>query len=180
MERLHEETRKCMKCGLCKDRIKAVPGEGPSNAELMFVGEAPGRMEAEKGRPFIGRAGKLLTDLIQSIGLDRKEVFITSVVKCRPPKNRKPTKEEVEACMPYLKKQMEVIKPKVVVLLGNTAIQSVLGGKTGVTKVHGKTVARDGRLYFLTFHPAAGIRGTRIKQKLFEDFKELKKIIGKR
>ncbi len=177
LNQLHRKTRVCKKCGLYKTRTHAVPGEGLSRAKIMFIGEAPGRTEDETGRPFIGRCGKLLTELIESMGLKRKSTFITSPVKCRPPKNRKPKQKEIDTCMPYLEKQIKIIKPKVIVLLGNTAIKTILGKMDGINKIHGKTVRRDGSLYFLTFHPAAGIRATRNKVKLQQDFKKLKNLL---
>lgn len=177
LEKLHAKIRVCRKCDLWRSRTKAVPGEGSSRAKIMFIGEAPGRVEDYTGRPFVGRAGKLLTELIGSIGLKRKDVFITSPIKCRPPKNRKPKQKEIDTCMPYLKKQIEIINPRAIVLLGNTAIKTILDKMEGINKIHGESMRKDGRLYFLTFHPAAGIRATRNKLKLQEDFSRLKKLI---
>lgn len=178
LKRLHDEVEACRKCELCKGRIKAVPGEGSGSSGIMFIGEAPGRMESETGRPFIGRAGKLLTLLIESIGLKRSDVFISSVVKCRPPHNRKPTQKEIDACMPCLEKQIEIIKPKVIVLLGSTAMYALLGKKIGkITEIHGRTVKHGGITYFPTFHPAAGLRSAKIKRRQLEqDFKKLKRL----
>lgn len=177
LEKLHAKIRQCEKCRLYKTRKNAVPGEGPENAEIMFLGEAPGRVEDETGRPFVGRCGQLLTELIESIGLERKGVFITSPVKCRPPNNRRPKRDEIETCMPYLERQIEIIDPKIIVLLGNTAISTILGKMDGINKIHGNVVHRDGKIYFLTFHPAAGIRATRNKVKLHQDFKRLKNLL---
>lgn len=182
LERLNRIIRRCEKCELWKTRTKAVPGEGPANAKIMFIGEAPGRIEDEIGRPFVGRAGELLNELIEFAGLKRENVFITSPIKCRPPKNRKPKASEIEACLPYLQKQIGIVNPKIIVLLGNTAIKTILskldcGRIDGINKIHGKTVCRDGKIYFLTFHPAAGIRAKRTKRKLLRDFKILKNLL---
>lgn len=174
---LHKKIRICKKCELWKTRTNAVPGEGSSNAKVMFIGEAPGRVEDKTGRPFVGRAGKLLTELIESTTLKRKDVFITSPIKCRPPRNRKPKQKEIDACMPYLQKQIEIINPKIIILLGNTAIKTILGKMDGINKIHGKAINRRGRIYFLTFHPAAGVRSTTKKEQLKKDFKKVKEII---
>lgn len=174
---LHEKIRICKKCDLWKTRTKAVPGEGPADAKIMFIGLCPGATEDRIGRPFVGRAGKLLDELLQSINLERSKAFITSVLKSRTPNNRQPKSDEIEACLPYLKKQIELINPKIIVLLGNTAIKTVLSkmdNVNGINKIHGKTFRRGDKIYFTTFHPAAGIRGTGTKLKLFEDFKKLK------
>lgn len=177
LEQLHNRVKECKKCELSETRKNAAPGEGSENSKIMFLGEAPGRVEDETGRPFVGRCGQLLTKLIESIGLERENVFITSPVKCRPPNNRRPKKSEICSCITYLDRQIEIIKPEIIVLLGNTAIETMLGKMDGINKLHGKTINRDGRIYFLTFHPAAGIRATGNKIKLEEDFKKLQKII---
>lgn len=177
LSELHEEIRRCKKCRLYRTRANVVPGEGPENAKIMFIGLCPGATEDRIGRPFVGRAGKLLDELLQSIELKRNEVFITSVLKCRTPENRLPKSNEVKACDPYLQKQIEILSPRIIVLLGNTAVKTILNKKIGVNKIHGKVVRRDSVIYFPTFHPAAGIRSTRNNQKLFKDFKKLKKLI---
>ncbi len=180
MEHLNTQIRACEKCDLCENGL-AVPGEGSVDAEVMFIGEAPGRVESETGRPFVGPAGHFLTELIESIGRRREDVFITSVVKHRPPMNRKPTQKEINACLPYLKEQIEIIKPKVIVLLGSTALNAVLGKEVGkITALHGRTVERGGIIYFITFHPAAGLRSVDVVRKqLKEDFKKLGSLLGK-
>jgi len=141
---LHEKIRHCQLCILSSNRIKAVPGEGPCPAEIMLVGEAPGREEDLEGRPFVGRAGRLLDKALEEAGLQRSEVFITSVIKCRPPDNRRPKSHEIESCRPYLEAQMMMLNPRIVCLMGNVAIQAVLG-KQGVTSLR----ARSGRIAFL-------------------------------
>lgn len=178
LERLHEKIRVCRKCELWKTRIKVVPGEGSDKAEIMFVGEAPGRMEDLQGRPFVGRAGKLLDELLSSIGIERKDVFITSPLKCRPPENRMPKQREIKACFPYLKKQIGFINPKIIVLLGNVALKTLLD-KSGITKIHGKAIRHDDVVYFPTFHPAAGLRSVKKKSSLQQDFKKLKNLSNK-
>jgi len=181
LKKLHEEIRACKKCGLWKTRTNAVPGEGTADAKIMFIGLAPGRMENLTGRPFIGRAGKLLNELLAIAGLKRREVFITSVLKSMLPKNRPPKADEIEACLPYLKKQIEIIQPKIIVLLGDVAMRAVLGKKIGkITEIHGKIIERNGKIYFPTYHPAAGLRSAKIKRKQLEsDFKKLKQIVKK-
>jgi len=174
---LHKKIRACKKCSLWKTRTSAVPGEGSSNAKIMFIGLSPGATEDKTGKPFVGRAGKLLDELLNSIKLRRKDVFITSVLRCHPPKNRLPKAKEVAACLPYLQKYIEIINPRIIVLLGNVAIKTVLGKMNGINKIHGKTMRRDGKTYFLTFHPAAGIRATRTKIKLQQDFEKLKNLL---
>ena len=170
---LHNVIRKCTLCELHKTRTNAVPGEGSSIAKLFFVGEAPGAREDETGRPFVGRSGKLLTTMIEEIGLSREEVFISSILKCRPPNNRVPHQSERETCRPYIEKQIELINPRVIVLLGGTAIASMVG-PWKVTESHGTYFEAQGRTYFMTFHPAAALRSTGVKKLMREDFKTLR------
>ncbi len=176
LEELHEKIRKCTLCPLHKTRIHAVPGEGPASSHVMFVGEAPGAREDESGKPFVGRSGELLISLIQEIGLSRETVFITSILKSRPPKNRTPTQIEVNACRPYLEKQIEIINPKVIVLLGGVAISSLVG-PWKVSEAHGKFYETEGRTYFMTYHPAAALRFPNVKDAMKEDLKLLSKEI---
>jgi len=151
-----------------------VPGEGSAFAPIFFIGEAAGTNEERTGRPFVGRAGKLLTELIeQQLHMKREEVYITSVVKWRPPDNRKPLKDEVAACMPFLERQISIIQPKLIVLLGNTALNSVLDHEMKISAVHGTVIEKDGRRYYPTYHPAAGLRATRWKRALEQDFIQL-------
>ena len=167
---LHNTIRKCTLCELHKTRTKAVPGEGSPNAKLFFVRDAPGAREDETGRPFVGRSGKLLTTMIEEIGLSREDVFISSIIKCRPPNNRVPYQSEREMCRPYIEKQIELINPRVIVLLGGTAIASMVG-PWKVTESHGTYFEAQGRTYFMTFHPAAALRSTGVKELMREDFK---------
>lgn len=153
---------------------KPVPGEGSASATVFFIGEAAGANEERTGRPFVGRAGKLLTELIErQLNMKREETYITSVVKWRPPDNRKPHKDEVAACMPFLERQIDLIRPKFIVLLGNTALNSVLDPELRIGTVHGTVLEKGGRHYFPTYHPAAGLRATRWKRALEQDFAQL-------
>ncbi|HII06042.1 MAG TPA: uracil-DNA glycosylase [Methanotrichaceae archaeon] len=165
LKSLNEEIRSCTRCHLADDRTKAVPGEGPGRADILLVGEAPGRDEDLAGRPFVGRAGSILDRCLNDAGIDRSEVFIANVVKCRPPGNRRPKKDEVEACRPYLKSQIELIQPKVVCLMGNAATKAILDVE-GVTSLRGQ-VFKD--LFLVTFHPAAVLRNGNLKEDLVSD-----------
>lgn len=146
----------CTKCDLCKTRTNAVPGKGNQNAKIIFIGEAPGRTEDIKGEPFVGSAGKKLSDALAKAGIPRDSVYITNVVKCRPPNNRVPTESERAACRAHLDAEINIIKPEIICVLGNTACKSLLG-QGEITKNHGKIIEKNGIKYFLTFHPAAMI-----------------------
>lgn len=173
LEELDEIIRKCTLCPLHETRINAVPGEGPATSRVMFIGEAPGAREDESGRPFVGRSGELLISMIQEIGLSRETVFITSILKSRPPKNRSPTRVEISACRPYLERQIEIINPQITVLLGGVAISSLVG-PWKVSEAHGKFFENDDRVYFMTYHPAAALRFPKIKAVMREDFQILR------
>lgn len=172
LEEVRKQIVRCRKCRLWKTRKNAVPGEGNPHAKIMFIGQAPGRTEDATGKPFVGRAGKLLTEILAENGLERKDVFITSVLRCFPPRNRMPRKDEIDACKPYLLQYLKLIKPKTVFLLGNVAIKTVLGDIGKLDKIHGKKIVRGGVAYIPTYHPAAGIRFPGIKRKLKMDFKK--------
>ena len=172
LKALQEAIVSCTLCPLSESRTNTVPGEGSPNARLFFVGEAPGAKEDETGKPFVGRSGKLLTTLIGEIGLSREDVFISSILKCRPPNNRLPKRSERETCRPYIEKQIELINPRVIVLLGGTAISSMVG-PWKVTEAHGTFFEAQGRTYFMTFHPAAALRSTGVKELMRADFKIL-------
>jgi uracil-DNA glycosylase len=167
---LHDKISTCQLCPLSLGRKCAVPGSGPSPAQIMLVGEAPGREEDLKGLPFVGRAGKLLDEALLQAGLERSEVFITSVVKCRPPENRKPKKEEINLCRPYLQAQMNLVHPRIVCLMGNTATQAVLGMQ-GVTNLRGQI--QQGR-FLITYHPAAVLRNRNLMEEFVSDLKKSK------
>ena len=139
---------------MCTTRKNAVPGKGKHNGDLIFVGEAPGKSEDLQGEPFVGAAGKKLNVALKNAGLTRDEIYITNIVKCRPPKNREPNQEEREQCRKYLEDEFALIKPKIICLLGATAYKTILNGSE-ISKNHGKLLNKDGRNYFITFHPAA-------------------------
>jgi DNA polymerase len=172
LEKIAAEVRGCPLCKLSRTRKNAVPGEGQLAAKIMFIGEAPGRSEDEKGKPFVGAAGRILDELLKKAGIERSQVFITNTVKCRPPNNRMPDDDEVAACKPYLDRQTALIKPKVICILGKTAYSSLLGGNS-ITANRGKMVERSGQKYFLTIHPAAAIYNKSLLSVLEADLKKL-------
>ena len=176
LQNIAQEIEVCSPCKVGKHG-KAVPGEGNANAEVMFVGEAPGRTEAESGRPFIGRSGKLLRKMITDAGLQEAEVFITSPVKYLPDYIT-PTPKDIEHGYTHFGKQIEIIDPKIIVLLGRVACLAVLKQNISVVLRHGEMVEENGRKYFITVHPAAALRFTKMKVTLEEDFKNLKKLIS--
>jgi len=173
LEKIRQSIKNCKNCPLWRGAVSAVPGEGPTNAKIIFIGEAPGREEDLSGRPFVGRSGKFLTKLIEGAGLKRETVFITSIVKHRPPKNRKPKKEEIRVCFPYLENQIKIINPKIIVLLGQTAFAPFFPGEK-LRDFRGKSVKKNGVKFFITYHPAAGIRFQKMKKIIEKDFKKLK------
>jgi uracil-DNA glycosylase len=174
---LYREASACTKCPLSQGRTKVVFGNGNADADLMFVGEGPGQHEDLQGLPFVGRAGKLLDQLLEDIGLSRSDVFVANVVKCRPPGNRDPLPEEIEACKPYLHKQIELIEPKVICTLGNFSTKLLTRSQRGITGVHGRPQVHEigGRTVrvFPIYHPAAALRSTRTLEELREDFAKL-------
>jgi len=176
LESIAENVKKCEKFELCETRIKAVPGKGNFDADVIFVGEAPGRNEDIHGEPFVGAAGKRLDMILEDTGIDRKDVYITNIVKCRPPKNRVPSKKEEESCNDFIKQEIEIINPKIICVMGNTAYGTLLDGKE-ITKNHGKIVEKDGRKFFVTFHPAATIYNQKLVEELKEDFRKLAKFL---
>jgi DNA polymerase len=172
----------CTKCRLCKSRSRAVPGEGCADSQIMFIGEGPGRSEDVEGRPFVGQAGKLLDMLISDAGLVRKHTFICNIVRCRPPRNREPRPDEIQACTPYLERQIKAIRPKVIVTLGKCSTAHIFRKINlpfnNITQVHGKaldkTVLGKPVTIFPTFHPAAALYSAKYKEQLAEDFQVLK------
>jgi len=176
LEEIKQQVIECTKCELSQTRNNSVAGKGNFKADVIFVGEAPGKNEDLKGEPFIGIAGKKLSIALESAGITREEVYITNIVKCRPPKNRVPTSIEKETCQNYLKKEIEIIKPKIICVLGNTAFGSLLNGKE-ITKFRGKIVSKNNQLYFLTVHPAATIYNQKLISVLKKDMKKLFKVI---
>ncbi|MEE9594624.1 MAG: uracil-DNA glycosylase [Candidatus Hydrothermarchaeales archaeon] len=175
LEVIAREIRACTKCPLHESRTHGVPGDGPANALIVLVGEAPGRDEDEKGLPFIGRAGRLLNSALSEAGLAREELFITNILKSRPPGNRRPSKEEVKACLPYLMRQLELLKPAAVGLLGGVATESLLGEKK-LASVHGKVFEREYKMV-PTYHPAAVLRNPNFREVLIADLRNLKKAV---
>lgn len=168
----------CIRCNLSKSRTNAVPGMGQIETGIVFIGEAPGRNEDLQGEPFVGAAGKILSEALAYAGFSREDVYITNVVKCRPPNNRRPNKQELDSCGVYLKKELEIIKPKIICILGNTAFGSLLGGGE-ITKNRGKVIKRDDQLYFVTVHPAAIIYNPELRQVIKDDLKALHNILDK-
>ncbi len=180
LETVKQNVIKCTKCELCKTRTNAVPGKGNFQSDVIFVGEAPGRNEDKHGEPFIGVAGKKLSIALDEAGISRDDVYITNIVKCRPPNNRVPNSSERDTCQEYLKQEISIIKPKIICILGNTAFNSILGGSE-ITKFRGKIVRKENQLYFLTVHPAATIYNQELIEvlngdivKLFDLIRELK------
>ena len=171
---LYEECIHCQKCGLAETRTNVVFGEGARDAEVMFIGEGPGEQEDRTGRPFVGRAGQLLDDMLAMIDLKREKVFIGNMVKCRPPQNRDPLPTESEACMPWLREQFKLLQPKIVVCLGRIASQRMIRTDFSVTKEHGTFVQKNGVWFMGTFHPAALLRQAQNKPAAFADFVALR------
>jgi DNA polymerase len=179
---LYRETRSCTRCPLHRTRTQVVFGNGNADADLMFVGEAPGFHEDQQGLPFVGRAGQLLDELLAGIGLTRRDVFVANVLKSRPPGNRDPQPEEIEACKPYLWRQVELIEPKVIGTLGNFATKLLTRSSRGITQVHGRPQLAElgGRTVTIypLFHPAAGLRTPATKQALRDDFAGLPALLA--
>src|SRR5207244_8777294 len=161
----------CRRCPLGHSRTKAVPGVGPAGARIMIVGEAPGQNEEQQGEPFVGAAGKLLDQLLGGIGLSRADVFITNILKCRPPSNRDPQPLEVEACSPYLEQQQRLIKPEVVLLLGRHALARLLPGYESISRLRGNGIVKDGVTYLPVYHPAAALYNSFLMCALGPTFK---------
>jgi uracil-DNA glycosylase family 4 len=173
LEKLTRKMRNCKRCSLWKTRKNVSPGEGPVDAKIMIVGQAPGREEDLQGRPFVGRAGKFLNQLLKLARIKREKTFLTAPVHCFPPKNRKPTKQEIEACLPWLKKQIEIVNPKKFILLGEVAFSIFFPNKK-LSDFRGKFIKKAGKEYFVSYHPAAGIRFLRMRRILERDFKRIK------
>ncbi|MFN3977928.1 MAG: uracil-DNA glycosylase family protein [Sulfurihydrogenibium azorense] len=172
LNQINQEIQNCTKCDLHKNRKQAVLGEGNPNSPIMFIGEAPGEEEDKQGRPFVGRAGQLLTKAIETAGYKRSDVYIANINKCRPPNNRTPTIEEQEACFPYLKRQIEIISPSVLCLLGATAYRGIFKRETKITKERGSILDYEGKKVYITYHPAFVLRNPREEPTFFEDIKK--------
>lgn len=177
LERVAEQVRACRQCRLAQGRIRAVPGEGPEDADILFIGEAPGFNEDRQGRPFVGPSGNLLEQLIASLGLTRKQVYIANVVKCRPPENRDPLPDELEACRPYLDRQIELIQPKLVITLGRFSMARYFPGQS-ITRIHGQ-IRHDGDQAIVPmFHPAAALRNPQWMEEMKRDFARLAPMVA--
>lgn len=174
LDEVAAQVRACARCELHQSRTQGVPGTGPASARLMAVGEAPGEKEDREGKPFVGAAGRLLTQLLEEIGLSREDIFITNVLKSRPPGNRDPLPEEVAACAPYLDAQIEIIQPQVILLLGRHALQRLVPGAPGISRAHGSVIRRGGRTYMPCYHPAAALYNGSLLSVLRQDFQKLK------
>lgn len=185
MKKLEEKIKNCKKCPLGMLRTNAVPGSGSYDADVMFVGEAPGYWEDQKGLPFVGRAGKVLDELLAEIGLKREDVYITNIVKCRPPNNRDPNEDEIKACSPYLDRQIDIIRPKIIAPLGRHSMSYILR-KFGfepepISRIHGKIFEARilfGRIIIMPmYHPAVALYRPQLKEELRRDFKKLRGIL---
>jgi len=173
---LYKEIAICQRCELGKGRTQAVPGEGPENTEIMFIGEAPGFHEDRQGRPFVGAAGKFLEELLASIGLTRDDVYICNVIKCRPPSNRDPQPDEMAACKPFLDKQIELVQPKLIVTLGRFSMARYFPN-TQITRIHGQPKRIGNRIYYPMFHPAAALHQPKWRSVVKEDMLKIPQIL---
>jgi uracil-DNA glycosylase family 4 len=177
LETLHEQIRVCTLCKLHAGRTNAVPGEGPARADIMFIGEAPGFHEDKQGRPFVGAAGQFLEELLASIDLQREDVFITNVIKCRPPANRDPETDEIEACRDYLDQQIELIQPKMIVTLGRFSMARYFP-KAKISQIHGQAKKMDGVIYYPMYHPAAALHQPSLRRTVQEDMKRIPQLLA--
>lgn len=169
---IHTEIYQCTRCALHEERTRTVPGDGDPEAEIMFIGEAPGAQEDQQGLPFVGRSGQYLDQLLAGIGLSREDVFIANVVKCRPPNNRDPFIGEIEACNPYIQQQIEIIDPLVIATLGRFSM-NMFFPNAKISKIHGQPKFGTRRAYYPFFHPAAALRNPSLKQDMEADFEQL-------
>ena len=178
LDRIAQQIRECTRCRLCEGRTQAVPGVGREDARIMFVGEGPGREEDLQGEPFVGKAGQALTVLLRNIGLERDDVYITNIVKCRPPDNRDPHPDEVEACREYLDGQIACIRPALICTLGRWALHTLLEDSTlSVKKLNGTVLERNGLTFVPLIHPAAGLHNEGMREDIKEGFRRLGEII---
>lgn len=173
-EELKEQCKKCTNCKLCQKRQNVVIDDGDKNAEVMFIGEGPGADEDMQGIPFVGKAGQLMNKALLGLGIKREEIYITNVVKCRPPMNRNPEKDEANACKEFLESQIKLVNPKIIVLLGSVALKNILGEEYGITASRGKWFEKENIKYLPTFHPAALLRDESKKIDFWEDLKMVK------
>ena len=176
-EDLEKSILECKKCRLCTNRTNIVFGQGNKKARLMFIGEGPGADEDKQGIPFVGKAGQLMNNAFQALEINREDVYIANIVKCRPPSNRVPEDDDAQTCLNYLRNQVILIKPKITVLLGSTALKNILGKEYGITAVRGNWMEKNGIKYMPTWHPAALLRDENKKIEFWQDLKEAKKYI---
>ena len=176
---LADDIRVCPLCRLAETRTLAVPGEGNGQAEIMFVGEGPGEQEDQTGRPFVGRSGQLLTQELLKIGIRREQIFITNIVKCRPPGNRDPLGDEIAACNDWLSAQIALIEPKFIVPVGGPSLKTLVSPKLGITRARSKVYRRDGILFIPILHPAAALRSPTTMEQFLEDLSNLKEFLGR-
>lgn len=174
---LYQQIALCHKCDIARLRTKVVPGEGAENAEIMFIGEAPGWHEDQQGRPFVGQAGQYLDRLLLSIGLQRPQVYIANVIKCRPPDNREPLPTEIQNCRDWLDRQIDIIKPKMIVTLGRYSMARYFPDKS-ISKIHGTAIKRDGIIYFAMYHPAAALHQQSLRNEIETDMLKIPKLIA--
>lgn len=179
LEAIAERIRGSHCCGLCRDRTNAVPGEGNPRAQLMLVGEGPGATEDATGRPFVGQAGKLLDEILLAIDVPRETVYITNIVKCRPPQNRKPLPDEIAACIPYLHRQIDLIRPKVLLALGGTAGEAMLGVRKGLGELRNRVHTFNGIPLIVTYHPAALLRNPNWKKPTWDDVRIVRQLLDR-
>jgi uracil-DNA glycosylase family 4 len=177
LEALAQEVTACTRCLLHRGRTKAVPGEGPEDAEILFIGEAPGFHEDQQGRPFVGAAGRFLEELLASIGLSREQVFIANVIKCRPPGNRDPLPEEIEACRTFLDRQIDLIQPRIIVTLGRFSMARAFP-RSRISAIHGKPRKIGGRVYYPMYHPAAALHQPSLRTTVLEDMKRIPELLA--
>lgn len=179
-EEMEKDALSCTRCSLCKTRRNVVFCDGKQSARVMVVGEAPGAAEDEQGKPFVGRSGQLLIVLFQEIGIERKDIYIANVLKCRPPENRDPSSFEINQCSAFLEAQIKFVAPRIIVPVGNFATRYVLNTREGITKLRGKKFGRGSAMVIPTVHPAYVLRnGNRGKEKMLEDLKEVKKLLDR-
>ena len=176
LEALAVEIAQCTRCLLHRGRTKAVPGEGPQNAEIMFIGEAPGFYEDQQGRPFVGAAGQFLEELLKEIGLQREQVFIANVIKCRPPGNREPLPEEIEACKPFLDRQIELLHPRLIVTLGRFSMARAFPNAR-ISSIHGQPRKIGGVIYYPMYHPAAALHQPSLRRDVEEDMRRIPELL---
>jgi uracil-DNA glycosylase family 4 len=174
---LNKEIALCQQCKIARFRNKVVPGEGAEDADIMFIGEAPGWHEDQQGRPFVGPAGQFLDQLLASINLDRRKVYIANVIKCRPPDNRDPLPEEIHNCNKWLARQIELIAPKMIVTLGRYSMGMFFPGKT-ISRIHGTAVKKDGRIYFAMYHPAAALHQGSLRKTIEQDMLKIPALLA--